>query len=195
MFKNLLIALFLLISSSALAQDSLQVLNYNRLRIENTGMKALGGWAVANIAVGTIGYNNTHGSAKYFNQMNIIWNVVNLGAAASGILSSYRIDVSTLNAAQSVRAQRAIERTFLINGVLDVVYIAAGLELHHHGNYNNSNLQRGYGSSITLQGAFLLLFDATMYGAEKHNENKLVRFLSKHQLMFDGKQIGMRMSW
>jgi hypothetical protein len=50
---------------------------------------------------------------------------------------------------------------------------------------------RGYGSAIIMQGAFLLLFDATMYSSEKNNGNKLRRFMEKNPLIFDGKKIGM----
>ncbi len=197
MIKKLLFIICLLASSSVLAQgsfpmpnDSVQQFNYNRNRIEHTGMTVLGGWAIANMAAGTIGYYHTTGSSRYFNQMNIIWNIVNLGAATAGFLNS-RTDMSNLTPAQSINKQRSLEKTFLINGVLDVVYIGAGVALHHRGDVNNSDRQRGYGSAIILQGAFLLLFDGTMYAAERSNGNRMLRFLLKNQLIFHGKQVGM----
>jgi len=58
---------------------------------------------------------------------------------------------------------------------------------------NNPQL-RGYGSSVIMQGAFLLLFDATMYSTQKHNGSKLRRFLEKNPVSFAGKGIGIFVS-
>jgi len=42
-----------------------------------------------------------------------------------------------------------------------------------------------------LQGAFLLLFDGTMYNAQRHNGGKIKRFLEKNPVTFDGRRVGM----
>jgi hypothetical protein len=78
-----------------------------------------------------------------------------------------------------------------VNGGLDLVYIGAGIYLNHRGNSDNSDKLRGYGSGVILQGAFLLLFDATMYSSERSNGNKLRNFLQKNPVIFDGKKIGL----
>ena len=78
-----------------------------------------------------------------------------------------------------------------MNSGLDLVYIGSGFYLYHRGNNNNSDKLRGYGSSLIMQGAFLLLFDATMYTSEKNNGSKLRRFLLKNPVTFDGKRVGM----
>ena len=66
--------------------------------------------------------------------------------------------------------------TFLINGGLDVGYISAGIYLNARGhNHDNAQL-KGYGTSVIMQGFFLLLFDGTMYKLHRTNGNKFSRF-------------------
>jgi len=50
---------------------------------------------------------------------------------------------------------------------------------------------QGYGNSIILQGAFLLLFDGSMFAIQKHQGKTADRFLNKVQIGFTGKQIGL----
>jgi hypothetical protein len=189
--KKLLTIILILIGPAAFAQDSLKYYNYSRNQVTATGMKVLGGWAITNIGVGAVGWASSGGSAKYFFKMNVLWNVANLGAAVSGFIGTKADKGKILTAGETMKAQQRIERTFLINGGLDLVYIGAGIFIKHRGDQKNFTDLKGYGSSIMLQGAFLLLFDGTMYSAEKHNGNKLRRFLEKNPVTFDGRSIGM----
>ncbi|MCC8425888.1 hypothetical protein [Mucilaginibacter sp. UR6-11] len=189
--KKLYTLLFLIISIKCFAQDSLQTLNFNRNHIKNTGMQVLGGWAVANIAVGGIGWARTAGQTRYFHQMNAIWNVANLGVAILGYASTQRDRNRTYTARESLDEQKKLEKIFLVNGALDLVYIGSGLYVSHRGIVNNSDQSRGYGNAIIMQGAFLLLFDTVMYSSEKNAGNKLRAFLMKNPITFDGQKIGM----
>jgi hypothetical protein len=189
--KHTLVLLLLLISINCKAQDSLQTLNFNRNHIKNTGMQVLGSWAAANIIVGGIGWASTSGSTKYFHQMNAIWNVANLGVALLGYTATIKDKNHIYTEQESLDEQHKLEKLFLVNGTFDFVYIGAGLYLKHRGGINNSDQNRGYGSAIILQGAFLLLFDATMYASERKAGNKLRRFLTKNPLTFDGQKVGM----
>jgi hypothetical protein len=193
--KYTLVLLLLLININCRAQDSLQTLNFNRNHIKNTGMQILGSWAAANIVVGGIGWASTSGTTKYFHQMNGIWNVANLGVALLGYTATIKDKNHVYTPQESLEEQHKLEKLFLINGALDFVYIGTGLYLKHRGDSNNSNQNRGYGSAIILQGAFLLLFDATMYTSERKAGNKLRRFLAKNPLTFDGQKIGMVVSF
>jgi hypothetical protein len=189
--KKLLNLLLLFISLNCLAQDSLQTLNFNRNRIKNTGMQVLGGWATANIVVGSIGWASTNGTTKYFYQMNTIWNVANLGVALLGYTATIKDRDHTYTAQESLEEQRKLEKLFLVNGALDFAYIGAGFYLKHRGDINKSDQNSGYGSAVILQGAFLLLFDVTMYTSERKAGNKLRRFLAKNPITFDGQKVGM----
>lgn len=193
--KKLFTLLLIATALNASAQDSLQMLNFSRNHIKNTGMQVLGAWAATNIVVGGIGWASTNGKTRYFHQMNTIWNVANLGVAIAGYVNTQKDKNKQYSADESLKAQRQIENIFLVNGALDFVYIGTGLYLGHRGNVKNSDELRGYGSAIVLQGAFLLLFDATMYTSEKHAGNKLRLFLMKNPVTFDGQKVGMAITF
>ena len=181
------------VCSYACAQtDSLKIFNNARYRTTKTGMEVLGSWGLANIGVGVAGWTSSAGGDnKYFYQMTTIWGAANFGAAILGFTGNKN---KTLNKTGSLNAQKKIERIFLINAGLDVAYIGTGLILQSKGNNGKSSNPaqlRGYGSSIIMQGAFLLLFDSTMYGAERFNGNKLRRFLQKNPITFNGKTVGL----
>jgi hypothetical protein len=65
---------------------------YNRERnaITRTNMLVLGGWGLGNMAGGLAGVLTTpKGSeANYFHQMNIYWNVVNVGIAIPSFIAA-----------------------------------------------------------------------------------------------------------
>ncbi len=184
-------AIILLNNSAASAQDSLKDYNNRRMSTELTGMKILGGWAIANIGAGTIGYYHTSGPVRSFHQMNIIWNAANLGIATAGYLTNFKNRNNTLSPAESIKAQRKSESLFLINGILDLGYISTGLYLKNRGDHKNSDQLQGYGSSVILQGAFLLLLDGILYTSERHSGHGLRRFLAENTLTFNGREAGI----
>lgn len=190
--KKILTFIFLIVSTRTFAQDSLKSFNYSRNQITTTGMKVLGSWAIVNIGAGTAGWASSKGgSNKYFYQMTAIWGAANLGAALLGYTGAKNNTNKQLNAAESLKAQQKIEKIFLINGGLDVAYIGTGIFLKHRGDNRNSDQLKGYGSALIVQGAFLLLFDGTMYSTQRSNGNKLRRFLEKNPISFNGKTVGL----
>jgi hypothetical protein len=190
--KKLFTIILIITCTHAYAQDSLKTFNNNRTKITGTGMEVLGGWAIANIGVGAIGWNAAGSNeARYFYQMNILWNTVNFGAALIGYSGAQNNKNKKLTAAESLKQQQKIEKIFLINGGLDVAYIGTGLYLKLTGDSRNSPIRKGYGESILLQGGFLLIFDGIMYHAEKSNGGKLRHFLEKNPITFDGRRVGI----
>lgn len=141
----------------------LQSFNLQRMHTTQTAMIVLGGWAVANIATGLVAMGQTSGEARYFHQMNAIWNVVNLGIATAGYLGSRKLNGVSWNMPGSIKEQNKIEKIYLVNGALDIAYILGGLYAREYGKNQSGKEQdrwKGYGSSIILQGGFLLLYDA-----------------------------------
>ena len=189
--KKIILFVLLLVSTRVYAQDSLKYYNDQLLHIHKTGMEVLGSWAITNLAIGTVASFNTTGSTKYFYQMDALWNIANLGAAIPGYINASKKTGKPLPADETLKEQKKIETIFLVNGGLDLVYIAGGIYLNNKGNTTNSDKLRGYGTGIILQGVFLLLFDGTMYTTEKSNGNKLRAFLVKNPVTFDGKRIGI----
>jgi hypothetical protein len=190
--KKIFTIILLLIAFRAIGQDSLTVYNYMRNKIVINGSVFLGGWAVTNIAVGIGGAIVTQGGTQphYFYQMTAIWNVANLGAAVYGYTIA-NDSQNRLTADASAIAQRRINRTFLLNGALDIGYIGIGTLIDHKGNSQHSAIKQGYGTAIMGQGVFLLVYDVTMFALEKHNSTGLMKIVGKNQLSFDGHRVGI----
>jgi hypothetical protein len=143
----------------------LEEINQTRLVYNQQGMLILGTWAVVNLILGTLASFRTRGQSQAFHQMNAYWNVVNLGIAAYGFWQARQVAV--LNFWEVLLAQQDIEKILLANAALDFGYISLGLYLIERGRRLEKDKWLGFGKSIVLQGAFLLLFDAILYGFQQ----------------------------
>lgn len=187
--KVFLFLSFLSLTQLAQAQsDELTSYNDQRLRTTRIGMLTLGGWAVGNMAVSGAIIGGTSGSRYYFHQMNVFWNIVNLGLAGAGYYSAFTTDSSAFTLAESIQEQNSIEKLLLLNAGLDVAYITGGFYLMERGRRESAQAERwkGYGQSLLLQGGFLLVFDALLYTFLHQPSNELFSFLSLMQPSLNG---------
>jgi hypothetical protein len=182
---TVVLVVFLLLTvnaeASAASADSLQdSINATRNTINKTAMFTLGAWALGNMAVnGTLLALQANrvpaerGSGYYFQQMNVLWNVVNLGLAAGGLYGSLTEPTHGISLFETVERQASIERILLLNAGLDAAYMAAGAWMLERSKTapDQAALWQGYGQSLVLQGAFLLIFDITVYMIQ-HNANE-----------------------
>lgn len=173
--KNKLLPLLLLlfVALPLFSQEmSWQDFNEERLRINRVGMQVLGGWAIANFAISGISVWQTTGETKAFHQMNLGWNAVNITLATFGYINALNAETD-LGSIESIRAHESIMRIFLFNAGLDLGYIMGGAYLVERSKNVRKNSERlaGFGKSIIMQGAFLMLFDGIMYFAHLHHEN------------------------
>ena len=128
------------------------------LAVERTATAVLGGFAVTNLATGTAGYFAAQDPTwSAFHGTNAAWNTVNLGLAAAGAVSLSRRPEESL-AARQKRGDK-LHRVLAINAGLDVGYMAVGGGAWAMGALDDSPQLVGIGSSLVLQGAFLLGFD------------------------------------
>jgi hypothetical protein len=155
-----------------------------RNSLTKNAMIVLGTWSAVNIASGFIVADRTNGEAKYFWRMNAYWNFINLGLAGLGYAGIRKAMNRHFGFTENYKAQHAIEKLYVFNAGLDLAYIAGGFYLRERG-YRESDPHkqdqfRGYGSSIAIQGGFLLLMDCVMYLLHHKNtmrmDNKLQRF-------------------
>jgi hypothetical protein len=162
-----LFPLFFVFALSVAAQGlaDLEVINQTRLDYNQQGMLILGTWAVVNLLWGTLASFRTRGQTQAFYQMNAYWNVVNLVITGFGFWQASKVTV--LNFWEVLLAQQQIEKILLANAALDFGYIALGLYLIEKGRRTEKDKWLGFGKSIVLQGAFLLLFDAILYGFQQ----------------------------
>lgn len=139
-------------------------------RITQSGMIVLGAWSLANISTGAVGWSRTSGQQKYFHQMNLFWNTVNLAIAGYGLYTNSLTNSSTIGFAEVFAKHQQTERILLINSFLDLGYIGAGLAMRYLSpKYpNRMEMLKGYGNSLILQGGFLLVFDGILYGIMKN---------------------------
>lgn len=102
--------------------------------------------------------------------MNLFWNSINLAIAAGGIISNNAIDLSILNDQQMMDKHIQTEKIFLINAGLDLLYIAAGYGMIHQASKypKHHDRLRGFGKSVILQGAFLMVFDAAAFAWQRN---------------------------
>lgn len=163
---------FFTLSANAQSDSLLKDFHLERMNINESAMLVLGGWAAANILVGTYGNFKASGEAKYFHQFNAMWNVFNLGIAAFGYLNAVNSDPNSINNLEILNDYNSLQSFLLLNAGLDVAYIATGFYLKERSkNSSNSQRLKGYGNSLLLQGGFLLLFDLSLYLIHQNNAN------------------------
>ena len=172
--KSVLILFFFLVSIPLMAQEIpvLQDFNQTRLDYNRSGMLILGSWAAGNMIWGGIGASQTTGQTKAFHQMNLYWNSVNLLIAGLGYWQATK-ETPGSDFWETIKAQQSIENILLVNAALDVAYMAGGLYLKERGLRNENDRLVGFGKSIILQGAFLMVFDGIMYGFHHAHANQL----------------------
>ena len=178
-----LIILFMLfsmdISFGQKISESLTSFNQQRIALNKTGMYVLSGWALSNIAAGSIGYFNSSGRTKYLHQMNVGWNIVNIAIAGAALYQYSHADPTSFSLVQSMAEAKAIENILLINMGLNIGYIATGGFLWERGLRKSNDRFVGYGQSLIIQGGFLLLFDSTLYLLNRTHNEKLEPILEK----------------
>lgn len=166
--------------------------NEERVRISAHSMLVLGGWATGNMIAGGIGMATTpSGSeAHHFHQMNLLWNVVNLGIAVPAYVGARRSlrRGTALDIPATFGTQRRVEALYLINAGLDLAYMGAGLWLWENGrsrSHANSERFQGFGTSLLLQGGFLFVYDLACYAVHTRHWKGARRGLWQ-QLRFNG---------
>ncbi|MEM8890146.1 MAG: hypothetical protein AAGD28_19385 [Bacteroidota bacterium] len=185
---------FMLLFSLGQAQD-LELLEFNQKRIKtsNRAMYVLGGWAVGNIALGGIQRSRLSGEQKYFHEMNLFWNLVNLGIAGAALYGNSQVDPGALSLFESLKEQDKLEKILWFNVALNGSYILGGAWLKERAKSATNRPERlkGYGNSLMLQGGFLLVYDLVhVLVQQSQSSDKVEAFLS--QVQFSGTGISLR---
>ena len=165
-------------SAQTSVNDSIQLplpeaVAMERINITRGYMTALGAWGLVNVVQGSISTTNTVGPEHYFHQMSAYFNAVNVGIAALGFLGIKKQLLTTNTLSSEIQAQQKIQKILLINSALDVGYFGIGLLMRNSGIKNQNAKIQGYGGSIMLQGAFLLVYDLLQFGAHRKNGKRL----------------------
>ena len=154
---------------------ALTALNEQRLSLNLTGMKVLGGVGAASLASGlALGFRGSP-SQRAFHLMNAGWGAVDLGLALTAGLAAAATDPATMSLADAVADARWNQNLFLLNAGLDVAYVAFGLWMADRARRGDDKaaFYRGAGPSVMLQGGFLLAFDLTMFALHRRENGTL----------------------
>ncbi len=172
---SLLICLLAATFSSFSQKVDLLKFEKDRTRLQKNSMIVLAGWSVANIVGSSIATDTRNKEMRYFHQMNVMWGGINLAIAGLGYWGAGREKFDNPTLESVLKHQNRIEKTYLINAGLDVVYVGSGLLMNKiSNNQKNPEKFKGYGNSIMLQGGFLLVYDAVLYAIHK-NHGKLLK--------------------
>jgi hypothetical protein len=196
MKRLLFLPVLILFVSIGIAQpDFNDSLSQSRNHITHEAMLTLGSWAMANIAGGFIIASQTQGETKYVWRMNAYWNFINLGLAGMGYINVRKAMLKRYSLSENLSAQEAIEKLYVLNLGLDLVYITGGFYLRERGNnqekQNSRDQFKGYGTSIVIQGGFLLLMDAVMISLHHKNTVRLNDKIRRLELNTSSGGLGM----
>ena len=179
-FFLLLVLLIQGLSVSAQNDSLLRLFDERRIEDQKKGMLVLGTWSIGNISTALLQREKSTGEDRYFYQMNALWNSVNLGIAGMGYFTALRENPHSVPM-EVLNKQLKLEKSLLFNTGLDIAYIATGgllLERARSTAAGKTHDQlRGYGRSIVLQGAFLLVFDSCFYFIESMSSSELQHYL------------------
>lgn len=193
--KHLLLSTLLYISITGKAQTLLSF-NTERQQIDQQLMIGLGTWAASNFALSGYSWATAaNEQTKYFHQMNVMWNTVNLALAVPGYFRAKNTNLG-LNDLQTWEAQKKTQKIFLINSALDLGYLASGFALRQQANTDPTKQAQfqGYGNSLLLQGGFLLLFDLSAYWIHQHH-GSVSQEKGSIQLQPSSNGIGLRLQF
>jgi len=189
--RVLLIMLVCCYSSDFYTQENydkqILAIDNHRIKSQKNGMLVLGGWALGNMAFGASQLRSTEGtSLRHFHEMNIFWNSINLSIATFGYISAMREQASD-NPLQTLKSFHQLEKAYLFNAGLDLVYVMSGIYLIERGRYTfNANIFRGTGQSLILQGAFLFAFDMFKYFSVNSKSRGVYRLMQSMQFTGNG---------
>lgn len=174
----LLPLLFLGLTATA-QSTALQAFNQQQAASLKTGMLVLGGWAILNILVGSFRLTKATRSRKFYFQMNVYWNIVNLIIAAAALYSIFTKDTASASFLQSLKLHIWYKKILYLNVGLDVAYVVMGAYLKERARNSAPKTEqlKGWGQSLVLQGVFLFVLDLVLVVVLESYAEQLLRLI------------------
>ncbi|PSQ69735.1 MAG: hypothetical protein BRD26_05995 [Bacteroidetes bacterium QH_1_64_81] len=144
---------------------------------ERAHLWRVAGWGGANALGGLalVWASSRSGTSTqwHFGAMSAGWGVVNVGIAAGGLLAS---SPPPTELGALVSAERQFHDVLLVNLGLNVAYSAVGATMLGASYYGIDNIGRwrGFGASLVLQGAGLLVLDGIAFFASRSRLSSLL---------------------
>ena len=145
------------------APSTLPAINTNQFYTLQLGMQVLGSWALGNIIYSSFLLPKASRSRRYFYQLNLLWNLVNLLIAIGGFYFAITADPE-MPLANSIRLHYCIRNILLFSIGLAIAFIMLGQMLQKNARMvRKPERNWGNGRSVILQALFLLLFGIGFY--------------------------------
>lgn len=178
LYFSLFLGFFILslhVQAQTAAIDSLWT---QRLTTDKKTSWVLGTWAASNFIISLPGMHSTDLQQRYYHRGNVYWNVVNLSLATFGYLQT-RNEKPPENLTELFHRERKMQVIFGINALADVGYMASGLYLMNHrsGVVMKDAQFNGFGQTLLVQGAALLVFDAVLYAHKRKRAKQIKKLL------------------
>lgn len=181
--KAFLVMLLLCVFLPVFSQTDSILMRFNEehLQLKRNGMQVLGGWAISNIAVSGFMLTRSRGVNYRFHEMNVFWNIVNLGIAGFGYYDAQNTNLDGMGFMETLNSQQEFGKFLLLNAGLDVGYVMSGLYLRERSKNASKFRERlkGYGNSVMLQGSFLFVFDIALYAL---NQSQITTWLENQNI-------------
>ncbi|PKV66951.1 DUF6992 family protein [Pontibacter ramchanderi] len=164
MRKYLCLLPLLLLSLTANAQGgTIAAFNLKQAETLKFGMLALGAWALVNILISSIKLTKSSRNKRFFFQMNIYWNIVNMIIAGGSLYYILSADAGARTLPQTVDFHFWNLRLLYLSIGLDLAFLMLAAYLKEKSlSSPKAEQYLGYGQSITLQAMFLLVLDVTL---------------------------------
>jgi uncharacterized membrane protein len=159
-----------------------QVFDHSMEKLKKAQAKVLAVWAAINLLSGGVLTFITEGQLSYFHAMNASWGIINTGVAAFLYYHHNHVFDHAQTLLQQMDHQRHAEKMILFNIGLDITFMVAGIALYQHAlaaGILYTELWKGFGISVMVQGAFLLMQDSIFYRLHVKNRQKVYPFWQK----------------
>ncbi len=189
---NLGLIMAIVSSIQAQSDTTLPYIVQKQFKLQRTSTQILAGWSVANLTLSGIALGQANGSNKYFHEMNLYWNVINVGIAGIGLLGLRKINESP-TVSSVVKEHYTLQKSLLLNTGLDIAYVTSGFWLLDKSKTEITQVRserfRGFGQAVVVQGGFLLVFDLTNYFIHRSDSPRLHRLLDQVSLSGNGVRV------
>lgn len=164
MRKYLCLLPLLLLCLTASAQGSAAAaINLKQAETLKFGMLALGVWALINILISSIKLTKSSRNKRYFFQMNIYWNIVNMIIAGGALYYILSADAGGRTLPETVAFHSWNLKLLYLSIGLDLAFLMLAAYMKEKSlSSPKAEQYLGYGQSITLQALFLLALDVTL---------------------------------
>jgi hypothetical protein len=164
-------------SSSLGPSEALLRFDQRMLQLSRLHATVLGLWAFLNVVAGGIRTFTTPGEVGplAFHTMNLSWGFINGGIAAFVYLHTKKSAAQPKMLLRRLNLQRHVEKVLLFNVGLDLAFIAAGIALYQRAFVIDTaypELWKGFGISVLMQAAYLLIQDSVFYRLHRRNRKK-----------------------